>query len=481
MSTLFLSFGPTSGFLTGQCLNNLVECVDMPPTWYSESSRVLTPNAVFFDSAKSVRLYSDPELPDPSTLGRKIERLNPSPDSPITIPRHRPTPFVEYVKSGGPTFIPLDKPRPNFQLESYDLVWSDIVNFNLSRRLYYEIPGTDVEPLRTFTSGFERASEPPIYEDMCEPIRRALESIDHIEALCLAIDRNYGFGGVYAKIAEYIAEETPKATQFSFSVSEDVTSEEMACNVCFSLSSALQYSSLHTVLTVPEQLPPIVEHATNRFERTALLSIPVTSLLLPMLAGTVRAREVVDTVVPTSILKFASLAAAFPYYDGMTDFSFPVEERIFSRFSCTNGVPRDAAAALVDGTLRPESPFFYKGSIQKQPCFIGLTMPHFFKGNVITATGDRPTQRPAALSEKDFQRLVDCGVVKWRPPVACEYIRTLSTAATLSTSRSLTAPLRNTADFFRNATRITRTIAYDDAQAAADVVLNIVEGLESDQ
>jgi hypothetical protein len=108
-------------------------------------------------------------------------------------------------------------------------------------------------------------------------------------------------------------------------------------------------------------------------------------------------------------------------------------------------------------------------------------MPHFFKGNVITATGERPTHRPGGLSEADFQRLVDCGVIKWNKPVECAYIRTLSTAATMSTARSLAIPLRNTADFFRNATRITGTIARDDAQAAAEIVLNLIDGLEESQ
>jgi hypothetical protein len=485
MSALFLSFGPSSGFLTGQVINNIIECVDIPPTWYSERARCLIPNAVFFDSAKSVHLYEDPQIPDVSELPHKIERLDPGPDSSIRIPRFRPTPFIEYVKAGGQTLIPLDQPRPNFRLESCDLVWSDIANFNLSRKLFYEIPGSDIEPLLTFSSGFERASDPEIYDGLTEPIRRSLETIDRIGCLSVGIDRNFGFGGVYAKVAEYLAEETPKATQYSFSMAEEITSEEVACNASFSLSAALQFSSLHAVLTLPPTAPNIIDaslfHPASLYERASLFGLPVTSALLPILAGTVTAREVVDVVAPTSILKFASLSSAFPFYDALVDFSFRAEERIFSRFSALNGVPTDVGAKLIDQTLKPESPFFYRGTMQRNPCFIGLTMPHFFKSNVITNTGDRPTGRPAGLSDDMFQKLVQYKVTKHRPPVECASIRTLSTIATFSTSRSLIEPLRNTAEFFRNAPRITRTIAHDDAQAAAEVVLNICNGLAADQ
>jgi delta 1-pyrroline-5-carboxylate dehydrogenase len=63
-------------------------------------------------------------------------------------------------------------------------------------------------------------------------------------------------------------------------------------------------------------------------------------------------------------------------------------------------------------------------------------------------------------------------VVKWRPPVECAYIKTLSTAVTL---------LRNAVDFFRNVAKIIGTIARDDAEAAREIVLNVIDWLEEDQ
>jgi hypothetical protein len=482
MSTVFLSFGPTSGFLTGQCINNLVECADMPPTWYTPHSSALLPNVVFFDNAKSVRLYLDEKPPVDLPAGRRVERFEPSEDSPIRIPRYKPTPFVEYIKSGGATILPLDQPRPNFQLEKSDITWSDIVNFNLVRHCFYEIPGTDIEPLLTYSSGLECCTESAVYDEMTEPIRRCLERVDRVSCLVCSVDRNYGYGGVYTRMAEYLSEEAPKASQFTFSVAEDVSSDQIACNACLSLSSCLRYSSVHTVLTIPPALPSIIDAPSlNLYQRTSLLSMPVTSSLLPILRGTTTAREIVDIVAPSSALKFASLSSAFPFYEPMTDYSFKAEERIFSRYSCVNGVPTAAGQQMIGETLKPASPFFYGGSAQKNPLFVGLTMPHFFRSRVITNTGDRPTQRPAGLTDEEYQRLVLYKVIKVRPGVDCAQIRVLSTAAAFSTSRSLAEPLQNTADFFRNAPAITRTIDPADAQAAAEVVYNVIEGLTADQ
>ena len=59
MSTVFLSFGPNSGFLTAHVLNSMIECQDSPPLWYSEAHGGLLPNCVFFDNAKTVKLYED--------------------------------------------------------------------------------------------------------------------------------------------------------------------------------------------------------------------------------------------------------------------------------------------------------------------------------------------------------------------------------------------------------------------------------------
>ena len=484
MSTLFLSFGPNSGFLTGHCLNSLVECMDSPPTWYRESFSGLLPNAVFFDNARSVHLYLDEQIEEPEKYG-KIERIEERPDLPIYIPRFKPTPFIEYVKSGGKTMIPLDQPRPDFHLDDCELTWSDIVNFNLSRRSYYEIPGTDVEPIETYMSGVERLNDSEIYDGMTEPIRRALEGIDRMSCVVATVDRNTGYGGVYDRITEYLGEEIPKATQLSFSMAEEVGSDAVACNACLSLSSCLNYSAMHTVLTLPENLPEIINpdsvKLSNLYHRTALFSIPFTSVLMPILQGAVDARTMVNTVSPMSFLKFTSLCAAFPYYDPMVDWSFKVEERIFSRYTILNGVPNDSTSKMIDETLKPEAPFFYAGVSQKQPYFVGLTMPHFFKDDVITNTGDRPSVKPPGLSDEDYQRLVQFKVIQVRPPVPCASVRTLSTAACLSTSRSLVEPLQNTVQFIRNAPSITKQMVSDDAQAAAEIVLNVIDGLKEEQ
>lgn len=484
MSTLFLSFGPNSGFLTGQCLNSLVECLDAPPTWYGESMTGLLPNAVFYDNAKSVRLYNDEVAEIDEKLG-KVEKIEAKSDSPIYIPRFKPTPFIEYIKNGGQTMIPLDKPRPNFELDDCELVWSDIVNFNLSRRSFYEIPGTDIEPLTTYCSGIEKLSDTNLYDDMTEPIRRSLESIDRITSIISTIDRNDGYGGVFAKLSEYISEEVPKATKISFSMSDDITSDAMACNACLSLSASLNFSDMHTVLTLPEKLPDVInpEHfsPSNVYQRTALYSIPFTSAILPIVHNAAEARTIARTVAPVSFLKFCSLSCAFPYYDPMTDFSFKTEERIYTRYTILNGVPKDSSSKLIDETLKPASPFFYQGVSQKNPCFVGLTMPHFFKSNVMTNTGDRPSVKPPGLSDEDYERLVRFKVITVRPPVECACIRTLSTANCFSTSRSLVEPLKNTVQFIRNAPTITHAISNDDAQAAAEIVLNTIDGLMEDQ
>ncbi|OHT15429.1 hypothetical protein TRFO_42494 [Tritrichomonas foetus] len=482
MSTVFLSFGPTSGFLTGHCLNSLVECMDLPPTWFSESRNGLLPNAVFIDNAKSVHLYEEYELPDETTeKSMKIEKIDPQADSPIKIPRFKPTPFIEYIKKGGQTIIPLDKPRPNFKLDDCDIAWCDIVNFNLSRKSFVEIPGTDIEPLQTYMSGIEKASDSELFDELTEPIRRSLETCDSVANYIITIDRNSGYGGVFSKIAEYLEEETPKAMKISYSIAEEINSEAVACTASLSLSTSLNHSNLHTVLTLPEKLSPIFDmakfSARNQYHTTALFSLPFTASILPILTNKVTGRAVVDIVAPTSILKLASLSCALPYYDPMTDYSFKTEERIYSRFTMTNGVPNDISNRLIEDDLRPGSPFFYDGAGQNQPVFVGLTMPHYFADNYVTNTGDRPIQRPAGLSDADYARLVQFGVVKVKEPVECARIRTLSTVSTFSTSKSLVEPLMNCVDFLKRSPRITNEISNDDAQAATEIVLNIVDGL----
>jgi hypothetical protein len=238
-------------------------------------------------------------------------------------------------------------------------------------------------------------------------------------------------------------------------------------------------------LKLPEVLPPIIDLARFRpysiYHRTSLLSIPLTCFFLPFLHKAVTAREIVNTVAPSSVLKFTSLSAAFPYFDPMTDWSFGAEERIFSRFCFLNGVPVDESLKFTEKTLKPESPFFYGSKDQRNPYFVGLTMPHFFKDGAVTNTGDRPSLKPSHLNEADYERLVLAKVLRKRPAVDCASIRTLSTVGCLSTSRSLAEPLRASLDFFRNAPAITRTIASTDAEAAASVVINIIDGLTASE
>lgn len=481
MSSIFLSFGPHSGFLTGHCLNNLVECLDMPPTWFSESRNGLLPNAVFFDNAKSVHLYEDYELPDPNEKNLKIEKVEPDSNSPIKIPRFKPTPFIEYVKKGGQTLIPLDKPRPDFHLDDCDISWCDIVNFNLSRKSFVEIPGTDIEPLKTYMSGVEKANDSELFEELTDPIRRSLETCDKVSNYIITIDRNEGYGGVFSKVSEYLIDETPKAMKFSFSMAEDVTDEITACNVSLSLSSALNYSSMHTVLQLPEKLPPLIDvnrfKVKNIYHQTALFSIPFTSSILPILTNAASGRSIVDVVSPTSALKFTSISCGVPYYEEPITYSFKAEERIYTRYTITNGVPNDISNKFIDETFRPGSPFFYAGVGQKQPQFVGLTMPHFFSDNVVTNTGDKPTVKPSNISDADYQRLIQYKVIKVKEPVDCARIRTLSTVVTLSTSKSLAEPLKNCIDYIRRSPAITHEVSYDDAQAATEVIFNIIDGL----
>ena len=137
----------------------------------------------------------------------------------------------------------------------------------------------------------------------------------------------------------------------------------------------------------------------------------------------------------------------------------------------TNGVPVDAKNKLINEDLKPGSPFFYEGVGQQQPYFVGLTMPHFFADNAVTNTGDRPTQKPAQISDADYQKLVQLGVIKVKEPVECARIRTLSTAVTFSTSKSLVDPLQNCVDYLKRAPVITKEISYDDAQAATEITI----------
>lgn len=482
MSSIFLSFGPHSGFLTGHCLNSLVECLDMPPTWFSESRNGLLPNAVFFDNAKSVHLYEDYELPDDNKeKNLKIEKIDTDSNSVIKIPRFKPTPFIEYVKKGGQTLIPLDKPRPNFHLDDCDIAWCDIVNFNLSRKSFIEIPGTDIEPLKTYMSGIEKASDTELYDDLTDPIRRSLETCDKVSNYIISVDRNEGYGGIFSKVSEYLIDETPKATKFSFSMAEEISDEITACNASLSLSTSLNYSNCHCVLQLPENLPPLIDpnriNVKNLYHQTALFSIPFTSSILPILTNAASGRSIVDIISPTSALKFVSLSCGVPYYEIPITYSFKAEERIYTRYTITNGVPTEVSNKYIDETFKPGSPFFYGGVGQKQPEFVGLTMPHFFSDNVVTNTGDKPTVKPTGLSDDDYQRLVQYKVIKVKEPVDCARIRTLSTVSTLSTSKSLADPLKNCVDYLRRSPAITHEIGYDDAQAATEVILNIIDGL----
>jgi hypothetical protein len=81
------------------------------------------------------------------------------------------------------------------------------------------------------------------------------------------------------------------------------------------------------------------------------------------------------------------------------------------------------------------------------------------------------------MRDEDYERLVHAKVLKKKPAVPCPSVRTLSTCVALSTSRSLVEPLKNTLDFFRNAPAITRTMVASDAEAAANIIYNVIDGL----
>lgn len=480
MSSVFLSFGQTSGFLTGQCLNSMIECVDMPPTWYTEYSGGLLPNAVFYDNAKSVHLFNDQELNEEDLEGKKIEKFEPGSDSPVVIPRYKPTPFIEYVKKGGPTMIPLNQPRPDFKLDECEINWSDIVNFNLSRRSFYEIPGTDMEPLRTYQSGIEKLGSQDVFDEMTDPIRRCLESIDRAASFIITFDRNNGYGAVFSKMSEYLIDEAPKATRISFSIGEEVHDDMTACCASLSTSAALEASHLHSVFILPPELPPLMSKekfkADNLYHRVSLYSIPFTSLLLPMLHNVITPRSIVDIVAPTSILKFASVYGTFPYFDPMTPFSFNISDRIYSRYSFVSGIGAATRNTLID-QLKPEGSYFYKGVGQDSPYFVGLTMPHFFNDGVLTMDGQKPTVRPPGLNDADWNRLVTAGVIKVKEGVDASRIRILSSIATLTTSRSLAEPLQNAVRFIKDAPAITHSILPDEAEPMAEVIANIIDGI----
>lgn len=489
MSSVFLSFGPRSGFLTGHMLNSLIECTDSPPNWYCESAGGLLPNVVFFDNAKSVRFYSDYEdIEDKITkneTNRSIQKLNLPQDGSIIMPKFKPTPFIEYIKKGGKTFIPLDEPRPNFGLEHSDIAWCDMINFNMSRRSFVEIPGTDIEPLNTYIEGYEKAAENENFDHYTDPIRRNFESCDRVASVIITADRNTGYGGFSAKIADYILEEIPKAVRFVFHTADEVDSDAVAANASLALASALDFAHIHSVLIPPEtnSLPPIIDSskykADNIFSRTALLSMPLLSGLLPMLNGGVRARQYLDVLAPTPILKFVSISAAFPAFDKPTLYSFPAEERVLSSITTLAGVGADAREGILS-SMKPESPYFYEAFEHPQPLFVGLTMPHFFADRAVTADGQKPTERPPSLSVEDYERLIKAGVIKRREGVPCDRLRLLSAAAKWETSASLAEKLENASGFIRSSPAITHDISISDASHLADVVMNIVDGLKAE-
>lgn len=484
MSSVFLSFGPKSGFLIGHTLNSMIECQDSPPTWYAESMTGLLPNVVFYDNAKSVHLYEDYSLDfEKDGAPQNIQKLQLPKDGPVQMPLFKPTPFIEYIKKGGATFLPLDQPRPNFKLEESTIAWCDIVNFNMSRRSFVEIPGTDLEPMTTYANGFARASDTENYDDYTDPIRRQFENCDRVGSVIFSADRNNGYGGFCAKLSEYVQEETPKAVRFVFSTAEDVPSDEIACNASLATAAFLEFADIHTLLVPPANLPNIIDQtkykADNDFSRMALLSMPLTTALIPLLNNTCHARKYKDTIAPSSILKFTSLDACFPTFDELNHFSFPAEDRILTSFVTTCGTG-NAAPEIVE-KFKPDSPYFFDHASSSQPLFIGFNAPHFFKDDYVTREGMKPSQKPASLSDADYQRLVAAGVIKPKVGVKCEYIRALSAAATISTSKSLAVQLENTVNFIRGAPAIQHDIAQSDCSQMIETVLNIVDGLRADE
>jgi hypothetical protein len=487
MSTVFLSFGPKSGFLTGHAINSMIECQDSPALWYSESYTGLLPNVVFFDNAKTVKLYEDYDIAMENDAGKasKIQKIDLPKDGPIQIPKFKPTPFIDYIKKGGVTSLPLDKPRPDFGLENCEIGWCDIVNFNLSRRSFCEIPGTDTEPMNTYQAGFEKASELDHFDEYTDPIRRQFESCDRMGAVVFAIDRNNGFGGFASKLSEYVIEEAPKAVRFVFSTCEAVESDEIAANASLATASFLEFAHIHTLLVPPpeEALPNIIDakkyKADNDFSRMGLLSMPFVSSLIPLLNGNVTPRKYLDTIAPSSILKFAALNTCFPSFDDHSLFTFPAEERVFTRFVTTAGVGDKAPEAIE--ALKPEAPFFFDHASSAQPLFVGINQPHIFKDGYVTMEGMKPTEKPPALSDADYKRLVAAGVIRPKLGVDCANIRALSSVSYFSTSRSLSTQLEYCVNFIRNAHAISHDISDADALQKAEVVLNIIDGLRADE
>ena len=486
MSSIFLSFGPKSGFLLSNTLNNLIECNDMPPTWYSENSNKFLPNCIFFDNAKSVKLYEDYDFEEQYkeiSKQRKVSNIDLPKDGSITIPKFKPTPFVEYIKNGGSTILPLDKPRPNFYLENYDISWCDIINFNLSRKSFVEIPGTDIEPLNTYMKGFEKASENDSYYEFTDPIRKIMETCDRVTTFFNFVDRNNGYGGFFAKTSEYLMEEAPKAVRITYSIAEQIDSDEIASNASLSLASSLEVSNIHSVLLLPQELPPIFDinkiKLNNDYINSFILSMSLTSSILPILNNVTTSRQYLDILSPSSILKFVSLSSSFPSFDPITSFGFPTNNRIFSKLVLVSGIGKDQREHIYE-TNKPDSPYFYSGFGNDMPLFIGLTAPHIFKDNYITIDGQKPTEKPPNLSQEDYDKLVKFGVIKRKEGVNNDLIKVLSTISEYSTSSSLSIPLSNSIDFIKNSCRITRDISQGDCDQLAEFVHNIIDGLTDD-
>lgn len=484
MSSVFLSFGPKSGFLHGHLINSLIECTDSPPIWYTESYTGLLPNAVFFDNVNSVRFYESYEKDEDDVRKEtgisRLEKLKLPDDGSITIPKFKPTPFIEYIRDGGRTSIPLNEARPNFLLETCDpLGWCDIVNFNLNRRSFVELPGTDIEPINSYQSGFERASDSQNREFFIDPIRRTYEACDRVTSVVVSADRNSGYGGFSMKLCEYVLEESPKATRFVFHTSDDVESDFVAANASCSLAAALDFAHIHSVLVQPEKLPEIIDTEKylykNDYSRMGLFSYPLLSALLPIFNGSTTARRYQDVVAPTNILKFAGISSNFPAFHEMCDFGFNMSGRIYSRLVALNATGEHSDKLKTD--LKPDSPYFFEYTEQKQPIFVGFTSPHFFKDGLITAEGGKPTIKPNFLSDEQYRLLVQTGAVKEKPAVSCDKIKILSSAASISTTASLAESLKNSVDFIKNAHITNRDISQAECTQLVEVVYNIIDGL----
>ena len=486
MSSVFLSFGPKSGFLLGHCLNSLVECNDMPQTWYSEGHNGLLPNAVFFDNAKSVRLYEDfyfEEKAKEAVKSKNVMKLDLPEGSPVSIPKYKPTPFIEYIKNGGKTILPLDQPRPDFMLENCEISWCDIVNFDLPRKSFVEIPGTDIEPMNTYMSGFEKASENDMYYEYTDPIRKSMETCDRVTSFICMSDRNDGFGGFFSKLSDFMTEEAPKAVRFVYSMDEDITSNEVAVNASLSLASCLDFAHIHTVLLSPPVLPDVINpkkyHSDNVYSKSALLSMALTSSIYPILNGKATARQYLDTIAPTGVLKFASLSASFPSFDPIVPFSFPTEGRILTKLVSVSGVGPDSIFSAIQ-SQKPDSPYFYNGFGQEMPLFVGLTCPHMFKDEYITSDGQKPTTKPPNLSQEDYDRFVKFGVIKKKDGLPSDKVRVLSSIAEYTTSSSLVTPLKNSVEFVRNAHVFCKDISPEDSGKMSEIILNLIDALQAE-